>query len=137
MYDRMLDKRNRPAYDDMAAYCGKSMEMFIRINEWLSNVCDTTQEISFPYGNNYGWAVAHRKKKRLVCNVFAEDGAFTVMIRLSNEQFRLVYDQMKKETQERIDNKYPCGDGGWLHYRVTSESHFCDIKKMLEMKCLS
>ena len=88
-------------------------------------------------GIKYGWAVAHRKKKKLICNVFAENGAFTVMIRLSNAQFHLVYDQVEKETQECIDNKYPCGDGGWIHYRVAGEAHFCDIQKLLEMKCLS
>ena len=89
MYERMLDKQNKPAFDDMAAYCGKGMELFIRINEWLSDTCSTVQEITFPYGNKYGWAVAHRKKKKLICNVFAENGAFTVMIRLSNAQFHL------------------------------------------------
>lgn len=137
MYDRMLDKHNRPAFDDMAAYCGKSMELFIRINKWLSEVCETTQEIVFPYGNNYGWGVAHRKKKKLICNVFAENGAFTVMIRLSNEQFLLLYGGMGEETRKCIDNKYPCGDGGWLHYRVTDEAQYCDIQKMLEVKCRS
>ena len=137
MYERMLDKQNKPAFDDMAAYCGKGMELFIRINEWLSDTCSTVQEITFPYGNKYGWAVAHRKKKKLICNVFAENGAFTVMIRLSNAQFHLVYDQVEKETQECIDNKYPCGDGGWIHYRVAGEAHFCDIQKLLQMKCLS
>lgn len=102
MYDRMLDKQNRPAFDDMAAYCGKSMKLFIRINEWLSEVCETTQEIVFPYGNNYGWAVAHRKKKKLICNVFAENDAFTVMVRLSNEQFLSLYDRMGEETRKCI-----------------------------------
>lgn len=136
MYDRMLDKQNRPTFDDMAAYCGKGMELFIRVNKWLSSVCNTTQEICFPYGNHYGWAVAHRKRKKLICNVFAENGAFTVMIRLSNDQFHLIYDQVGKETQEYIDNKYPCGDGGWLQYRVTNEADFCDIQKMLEIKCM-
>ena len=66
MYERMLDKQNKPAFDDMAAYCGKGMELFIRINEWLSDTCSTVQEITFPYGNKYGWAVAHRKKKKLI-----------------------------------------------------------------------
>ena len=135
MYDRMLDKQSKPTFDDMAAYCGEGRERFIRINEWLSRVCHTTQDISFPYGNHYGWAVAHRIKKKLVCNVFAESGAFTVMIRLSNEQFRSVYDQLETETQERIDNKYPCGDGGWLHYRVTSDAFFDDVQKLLAVKC--
>ena len=97
MYERMLDKQNKPAFDDMAAYCGKGMELFIRINEWLSDTCGTVQEITFPYGNKYGWAVAHRKKKKLICNVFAENGAFTVMIRLSNAQFHLVYDRLRRK----------------------------------------
>ena len=46
MYERMLDKQNKPAFDDMAAYCGKGMELFIRINEWLSDTCGTVQELS-------------------------------------------------------------------------------------------
>lgn len=135
MYDRMLDKQRKPTFDEMCEYCGKGKELFIRINEWLLEVCRTTQEICFPYGNNYGWAAAHRKKKKLVCNVFAERDAFTVMLRLSNQQFHLAYGQVEKEMQECIDNKYPCGDGGWLHYRVTGEANFCDIQKLLEMKC--
>lgn len=137
MYERMLDRQDRPTLDDMAAYCGEGGEPFIQINRWLSNICHTAQEISFPYGNNYGWAVAHRKKKKLICNVFAEHGAFTVMLRLSNEQFRSVYDRLEKETQDCIDRKYPCGDGGWLHYRVTSEAHYSDIQRLLEVKCAS
>lgn len=135
MYERMLDKQIKPEFDDMAAYCGGCRELFIRLNQWLSDVCSTGQEISFPYGNNYGWAVAHRKKKKLICNVFAEHGAFTVMIRLSNAQFHLVYDRVEKKTQECIDSKYPCGDGGWIHYRVVSEADFCDVQTLLEMKC--
>ena len=135
MYDRMLDKQRKPTFDEMCEYCGKGKELFIRINECVLEVCQTTQEICFPYGNNYGWAAAHRKKKKLVCNVFAERDAFTVMLRLSNQQFHLAYGQVEKETQECIDNKYPCGDGGWLHYRGTGEAHFCDIQKLLEMKC--
>lgn len=44
MYDRMLDRQNKPTFDDMTAYCGKGMELFVRINEWLSSACSTTQE---------------------------------------------------------------------------------------------
>ena len=38
-------------------------------------------------------------------------------------------------TQEYIDNKYPCGDGGWIHYRVLCREHFDDIQKLLDVKC--
>ena len=45
------------------------------------------------------------------------------------------YDKLQKYTQEHIDNKYPCSDGGWIHYRVTCKEHFDDIKILLSVKC--
>ena len=83
----------------------------------------TEQKIVFPYGNSYGWGIAHRKKNKLICNVFAENNAFTVMVRLSGRQFASVYDQLQEYAQKHIDDKYACGDGGWIHYRVSSKEH--------------
>ena len=34
-----------------------------------------------------------------------------------------------------IGNKYPCSDGGWIHYRVTCQKYYDDIVKRLEVKC--
>lgn len=62
--------------------------------------------------NKYGWGTGHYKKKKLLCNIFAEAGAFTVMVRLTDVQYKSIYGKLKKYTQEYIDNKYPCGDGG-------------------------
>lgn len=136
MYERMLNKQDVPTFWQMSAYCGENAELFTLINEWLTSECGTEQDIVFPYGNKYGWAIAHKKAKKLVCNVFAENNAFTVMIRLSNKQFDSVYEDMQKYTQEYIDNKYPCSDGGWIHYRITNENHLMDIKKLLVVKCV-
>lgn len=135
MYERMLDKQIVPSIEEMTAYCGKNAELFTQLNEWLGNKFETEQGIVFPYGNKYGWCVAHKKKKKLLCNIFAENGSFTVMMRLSDRQYESVYQDMPKYTQEYIDNKYPCGDGGWIHYRVMCKEHFDDIKKLLEVKC--
>lgn len=135
MYERMLDKQIIPSIEEMTAYCGKNAELFTLLNEWLGNKFETEQGIVFPYGNKYGWCVAHKKKKKLLCNIFAENGSFTVMMRLSDRQYESVYQDMQKYTQEYIDNKYPCGDGGWIHYRVICKEHFDDIKKLLDVKC--
>lgn len=70
-----------------------------------------------------------------MCNIFAEAGAFTVMLRLTNVQYEMIYGKMKKYTQEYIDNRYPCGDGGWIHYRVICREDYEDVKKLLEVKC--
>ncbi len=63
MYERMLDKQNKPAFDDMAAYCGKGMELFIRINEWLSDTCSTVQELLFPMGINMAGQLPIERRK--------------------------------------------------------------------------
>lgn len=137
MYERMLNKQVAPSIADLTAYCGENAELFALMNEWLSQTYGTVQTIVFPYGNQYGWGVAHRKKKKLICNVFAENNAFTVMVRLSDKQFEAVYSQVGRDTQDCIANRYLCGDGGWIHYRVTDREHFHDIQKLLTVKCIA
>lgn len=136
MYERMLNKQETPTIEEMTNLCGENSERFTLLNEWLSSSFNTEQKVVFPYGNNYGWGIAHKKKNKLMCNIFAENNSFTVMMRLSNKQYNTVYDKFQKYTQEYIDNKYPCGDGGWIHYRITCNEHFDDIKTLLAVKCL-
>lgn len=135
MYERMLNKQETPTIEEMTNFCSENSERFTLLNEWLSSSFNTEQKVVFPYGNNYGWGIAHKKKNKLMCNIFAENNSFTVMMRLSNKQYDTVYDKLRKYTQEYIDNKYPCGDGGWIHYRVTCDEHFDDIKTLLAVKC--
>lgn len=135
MYERMLNKQSVPTIEEMTVYCGDNAELFTLLNEWLSSVYGTVQQITFPYGNQYGWGIAHRKKQKFICNIFAEDNAFTVMMRLSNKQFQSIYNDVQGYTQEYIDNKYPCNNGGWIQYRVICKEHFDDIQKLLAVKC--
>lgn len=135
MYERMLNKEDEPTIAQMTAYCGACADMFSWLNEWLSGTFGTAQAVTFPYGNRYGWGIAHRKNKKLICHVFAEKNAFTVMMRLSNKQFDSLYGKVQTGTQEQIDQKYPCGDGGWLHYRVTCREQLDDMQTLLSVKC--
>ena len=135
MYERMLNKQAVPSIKEMTECCGENAELFTLLNEWLCNEYTTEQKFVFPYGNKYGWGISHKKKKKLLCNIFAENNSFTVMMRLSDRQYESVYGDLREYTQNQIDNKYPCGDGGWIHYRVTCKEHFDDVKKLLAVKC--
>ena len=134
MYERMLNKQVVPTIEEMTSYCGVNAELFTMLNQWLSNQYCTLQETVFPYGKHYGWGIAHRSKKKLLCNIFPEDNAFTVMVRCSDRQFASVYGNMQKYTQEYMDHKSPCGDGGWIHYGVKCKEHLEDIMKLLIVK---
>ena len=69
--------------------------------------------------------------------IFAQEeaGAFTVMLRLSDTQFASVYEQLQPYAKEYVDNRYPCGNGGWIHYRVCEEAHMEDIQRLLFLRC--
>lgn len=54
---------------------------------------------------------------------------------MSNKQYEILYGQLTKHAQEVIDNKHPCGDGGWINYRVTCEEYLEDAKRLLSEKC--
>lgn len=134
MYERMLDKTLTPTLADLTAWCGDNAENFTRLNDWIAANFSLEQKIVFPYGKRYGWGIAHRKKSKLICNVFAERGAFTVMTHLSDKQFQSVYAQLSEYAQQYVDHKYPCGDGGWVHFRVTQPAHIEDIQRLLAAK---
>ncbi len=135
MYERLLDASIRPSADDLARYCGENQARFAALNDLLSARYQTTQEIRFPYGKRYGWCVTHRHSKKLVCDVFAEAGAFCVMLRLTNAQFALAYPSLSANMQICIDNRYPCGDGGWIHARVKNDDDLRDVSILLDFKC--
>lgn len=135
MYERMLNKETKPSIKDLSLCVGGSAKLFQMLNSFLTEHCKTDQEIRFPYGKEYGWCVTHRKGKKLICDVFAETDAFTVMIRLSNQQFDNVYDALQSESKQIVDNKYPCSNGGWIHYRVLTKEHLEEIKILLSAKC--
>lgn len=135
MYERLLDKSDRPTKEALASYCGEGRERFQALNEALSARFATEQEIRFPYGNRYGWCITHRRRGKLICDVFAEAGAFTVMLRLSDRQYAAVYPALHADAQGCVDRRYPCGDGGWIHFRVLNAEQLSDITLLLNEKC--
>lgn len=134
MYERMLDKQHKLTFSELEEYCARTSELFVRLHNWISINLSKEKKIVFPYGNSYGWGVTHRKKTKLICNIFAEDDAFCVMVRLSNKQFAAIYKDVSAYAKNYIDNKYLCNDGGWIHFRVLNEDHYEDIKKILMQK---
>lgn len=135
MYERMLKKQEVPTMEAMSTFCGDMAEDFNNLDAWLSEKGQTNRKITFPYGNHYGWAITHRKGQKLICQIFPENGAFTVMMRLTNAQFESIYDRMEAGTKDLIDNKYPCNDGGWIHFRIMNQQQIRDIHILLATKC--
>ena len=135
MYERMLERQAEPSYEDMAAWCGTCKTLFDDFNTALTQHYGTQTRIRFPYGRRYGWGVDHRLKNKHIVDVFPEKDAFTVMLRLSDAQFMAVYAELLLETRALIDQRYPSGDGGWIHLRVTDLLQMGDALRLMNEKC--
>lgn len=134
MYERMLNKRQKPDRKDFVSYIGSAGAQFEQIDRFLTEELKTDKLLRFPYGNNYGWGIKYFIKSRHICDIFAENNAFTVTMRLASRDFPELYDEVSEYTKQVLDRIYPCGEGGWIHYRVLETDDLHDIKTLLRMK---
>lgn len=134
MYERMLDKQKNPTFEELIDYSGQSGELWIKLDKYMRDVFSAQRLIRFPYGNKYGWSAKYSLKNKHICDIFAEQNAFSAHFRIGNSALGTVYDILSDYSKEICDNKYPCGDGGWLNYRVLCDEHLQDIIKIIHSK---
>lgn len=137
MYERLLDKVNRPTFEEFSNYCGKCKNEFIEIDRYLSQEKGLDKLLRYPYGKHYGWAYKYTFNNKLVSDIFAERDSFTAMIRLSNKEIDSIYESLTERSKRIIDDKYPCGEGGWIYLRVCEGTDLVDLKKILSLKIKS
>ena len=134
MYERMLNKQIEPSFEDLLAFSGECGMLWNGLDEWLKSEYSAQTKIRFPYGKDYGWSVKYSKGSKHICDVFAEKGAFNVFLKISDKAFVAIQECLSDYSKEIYADKYPCGDGGWIRYRVTSEQHIDDAKKFIDAK---
>lgn len=130
----MLDKQTVPLFDEMISYCGEAGKLWSELDIYLKDKLEMKGCIRFPYGNKYGWSVKYSLKSKHICDIFAENGAFMVLLRISNDQIEPIYNMLSDYTRGVWDNNYPCGNGGWLNYRVIGNEQLQDLIKLIETK---
>lgn len=55
MYERMLDKSNKPCLSQIIEYIGKDgYARLCKLETYLKTQYNLSRELRFPFGNNYG-----------------------------------------------------------------------------------
>lgn len=138
MHERILNKSVRPTKNDIYGLMGtEAVILFEKLNDFLTNSYDITVELKFPFGNNYGWSYKISHKRKHLCYVFFEKGAFTVLIQIGKNDVKKLYskfEDLSLKGKDMWEHRYPCGEGGWLHYRVLDTNDLEDIKILVSIK---
>lgn len=134
MYERMLDKAAEPSFEEMLEYCGSAGIFWRELDGYLITQCNAEDCIRFPYGKKYGWSKKYSHKNKLICDVFAEQDAVFVLIRMADDVMESIYKELGDYAKDVWNNKYPCGSGGWLNYRITEKEQLDDLIKIINRK---
>jgi hypothetical protein len=138
MYERLLDKEIVPTEDMINEYVGENaVKNMNLIKTALEKSFKINLDLKFPYGEKYGWGYrVSNEKNKFLFNIFFEKGSINVMLRteIRTEKEMEQYNRLSEEGKECWGNKYPCGNGGWIHYRVINKKHLNDIGIFLSIK---
>ena len=134
----MLNKEIIPTKDNIKDFIGenavKNMNLLLKS---LEKIIEINTELRFPYGNKYGWGYKfiYGKNKHLL-DLFFEKGSINIMLRVAiNSEHEIEkYNKLSEEGKRYWENKNPCGNGGWIHYRVKNKKHLKDIGIFLSIK---
>ena len=134
MYERMLNKQETPTFDDLIRYSGDSGSLWIELDKHMEDEYKASKLIRFPYGKDYGWSVKYSIKSKHICDVFAEDGAFTALFQISDKAVDTIYDELGIYAKDVWADKSPCAGGGWIQFRVLNQGQLQDLEKIIHAK---
>jgi len=138
MYERMLDKNATPTDEEIANAVGaKGMRLLGLLEDFLRSNYNLSRELRFPFGNSYGWGNKYSHASLHLCYLFFEQGAFTVTLQIGKKElpaFNEAYGGFLPQTKTFWENRYSCGEGGWIHYRVLTEPELADVMHLIRIK---
>jgi len=134
MYERMLNKQETPTFDDLISHCGDCGSLWLQLDKNMVEKYNVSKLIRFPYGKEYGWSVKYSIKSKHICDIFAENGAFTALFQVTTSAIETVYDELDTYAKEIWEDKTPCKGGGWVEFRVLNQEQLQDLEKIIHAK---
>jgi hypothetical protein len=138
MGERLLDQAARPTPETIAQLLGTdAMERLKRLEVSLRSDYDLNVSLEFPFGSSYGWGYKYSHKAQMLCYAFFERDSFTVTVSLGKAalpRLNANLSSLLPKTQKLWEERYPCGEGGWVHYPVCSDGELEDVLTLIRCR---
>lgn len=136
--NRFLDKNAVPSSAEIEELLGpEAAGRLEKLENFLQAGYTVSRELKFPFGNSYGWGYKYSHKSKLLVYVFFEKNFFTATITIGKGEVSRLnqeLEHMLPKTRKLWENRYPCGEGGWVHYRVENGPELQDVQKLIAIK---
>ena len=135
MYERLSDKNFMPKIEEFIIYIGACKDLFENIDLFLKNELNAEMKLGFSSDSSVrGWGVVYKNKSKYFGTIIAEKEAFTVVMRLTDNQMKKAYDLVLPYAQNYLKNYHRTSNGGWVQCRVLNMEHLDDVKIILKIR---
>lgn len=136
-YERLVNEDAIPDEKTVLDVIGKnSAELWGKLRDFLRENYDFEPELVY-YGRKYGWCYRYRRKKKTLCVLYPETGAFTVLVTLGKKDVEEVegkIDAFNPETQRIFNEARQYHDGKWIYKRALNEDDLADVISLIKAK---
>ena len=132
MFERLSEKIECPHMDEFITHIGTCKELFMNIDNFLKDELNAESMLRYSVDSSVrAWGMKYSRKTKYFCDIIAEKDAFTVVMRLSDEQIKRAYEEVLPYAKECLNNYHRTSNGGWVQYRILNLEHLNDAKKIL------
>lgn len=81
-----------------------------------------------------GWGINYRVGKNSLCYIHPEKNALYIAFQIKEEAIEKIKDKLSDYALKVWENRYPCGKGGWMWYRLTETKQIEEVRLLLNQK---
>lgn len=134
--DERLRGKGNYTIDDLMNYCPELKNTWITLEGLLEEDYKINRLI-IKDSKIEGWGINYRSDDKSLCYVHPEMHAIVVMFQIREEKIDKIKLELSEYALKVWENKYPCGKGGWMRYKITKEDQVIEVRKLLNAKISS
>ncbi|NLY82984.1 MAG: DUF3788 family protein [Clostridiales bacterium] len=130
--DQRLRGKGNYSFDEIIAYSSKKddwieLERRLKINYSLERIIINDSKSA-------GWGINYRVGKNSLCYIHPEINALFIAFQIKEEVIENIKSRLSDYALKVWDNRYPCGNGGWMWYRLTETNQIDEVILLLNNK---
>lgn len=141
MHERMMDRTRQPSDEDMSRWIGKPLAGdWVSLRQFLVETY-SIEPILNDGGKKYGWNLQYRLGGRPLCEMYPEQGSFTVLVILGKAELETAMGRLGtlgEVVRSAVADSPRYHDGCWMYIRVkdlpTSRQVVQDIEQLILIK---
>jgi hypothetical protein len=130
-----IDKKHIPSQDEIQVVLGECQGTWEAAVAWLRAAYPVEETFKFLYGKKYGWALHFERERKLLINLYPNQGFFTAQINLPESAVpaALALD-LPAHFRAAVEGAFPFPEGRWIFIPCRGAADLPFLQKLVELR---